>query len=133
MAPPGGKPPLIQRYRIWPLLSHNPARGQIEGLGMRRRELLLLLGGMMPAARALRAQQKAMPVIGFLGATAAIFMCVFDFRSRRKTIRCGRARARSVAVIAHAWFRTPEDYSRFGRMTGRWLKITASEPAPAIF
>jgi putative ABC transport system substrate-binding protein len=34
---------------------------------MRRRELLLLLGGMMPTARALRAQQKAMPVIGFLG------------------------------------------------------------------
>ncbi len=71
MAPPGGKPPLIQRYRIWPLLSHNPARGQIEGLGMRRRELLLLLGGMMPAARALRAQQKAMPVIGFLGGVSA--------------------------------------------------------------
>jgi len=37
---------------------------------MRRRELLLLLGGMMPAARALRAQQKAMPVIGFLGSTS---------------------------------------------------------------
>ena len=33
---------------------------------MRRRELLLLLGGMMPAASALRAQQKAMPVIGYL-------------------------------------------------------------------
>src|SRR5262249_7229745 len=23
----GGKPPLIQRYRIWPLLSHNPCSG----------------------------------------------------------------------------------------------------------
>ena len=33
---------------------------------MRRRELMLLLGGTMTAARALRAQQKAMPVIGYL-------------------------------------------------------------------
>src|SRR5436305_1319491 len=48
------------------LLSHNPTRGQIEGLGMRRRELLLLLGGAMTAARTPRAQDKAMPVIGFL-------------------------------------------------------------------
>jgi putative tryptophan/tyrosine transport system substrate-binding protein len=33
---------------------------------MRRRELMFLLGGAMTAARGLRAQQKAMPVIGYL-------------------------------------------------------------------
>ncbi len=37
---------------------------------MRRRELMLLLGGAMTAARALRAQQKAMPVIGYLSGTS---------------------------------------------------------------
>ena len=48
---------------------------------MRRRELMLLLGGAMLAARALRAQQKAMPVIGFLSGTspgpAAPFVAAF--------------------------------------------------------
>ena len=34
---------------------------------MRRREVLLLLGCVMSPARALHAQQKAMPVTGFLG------------------------------------------------------------------
>jgi putative ABC transport system substrate-binding protein len=33
---------------------------------MRRRELILCLGGTMIATRAPRAQQKAMPVIGYL-------------------------------------------------------------------
>jgi putative ABC transport system substrate-binding protein len=37
---------------------------------MRRRELVLLVGGALTAARALRAQQKAMPVIGWLGSTS---------------------------------------------------------------
>jgi putative tryptophan/tyrosine transport system substrate-binding protein len=34
---------------------------------MRRRELMLLLGGAMTTAPALRAQQKAIPAIGYLG------------------------------------------------------------------
>jgi putative tryptophan/tyrosine transport system substrate-binding protein len=36
----------------------------------RRRELLLVLGGAMTAARSPRAEQKAMPVIGYLGSTS---------------------------------------------------------------
>jgi putative ABC transport system substrate-binding protein len=38
---------------------------------LHRRELLLLLGGVLTAPRALRAQQKAMPVVGFLSPGSA--------------------------------------------------------------
>src|SRR5882724_5846597 len=47
----------------------NP-RPRRRGHRMNRRELLLLLGGALTAARGLHAQRKAMPVIGFLGSTS---------------------------------------------------------------
>jgi hypothetical protein len=57
---------LVQRYRIWPLWSHNPC-DQIEGVGMRRRDFVILLAGAMGGRpSAVRAQQKAMPVHRFL-------------------------------------------------------------------
>src|SRR5215468_7253407 len=67
MASPGGKPPPIRRYRIWPLLSHNPCSAADRGAGMRRRDFVILLAGAMDGRpSALRAQQKATPVIGWL-------------------------------------------------------------------
>ena len=37
---------------------------------MNRRKLMLVLGGVIATARGLRAQQKAMPVVGFLSGTS---------------------------------------------------------------
>src|SRR5215468_7716902 len=47
---------------------------------MRRRELLLLVGGAVIGPRALRAQQKAMPVVGYLGASSPGAQPVAAFR-----------------------------------------------------
>jgi putative ABC transport system substrate-binding protein len=65
---------------------------------MRRRELLLLLGGMMPAAPALRAQQKAMPVIGCLHAAAPGPFAAYMDAFRRGLGDAGYVEGHSVAI-----------------------------------
>jgi putative tryptophan/tyrosine transport system substrate-binding protein len=65
---------------------------------MTRRELLLLLGGAMTVPRALRAQQKAMPVIGYLGSatpgTNASFVAAF----RQGLRETGYVEGQNVAI-----------------------------------
>jgi putative ABC transport system substrate-binding protein len=65
---------------------------------MRRRELLLLLGGMMPAARALRAQQKAMPVIGFLGVASPGPYAPFVAAFRQGLSETGYVEGQNLAI-----------------------------------
>ena len=76
---------------------------------MRRRELLLLVPGMITVPRALRAQQKTMPVIGFLSSISpgpsAPYMAAFH-QGLRET---GYADGENVAIEyrwaeGHTWW-----------------------------
>jgi putative ABC transport system substrate-binding protein len=65
---------------------------------MRRRELLLLVGATVTAARAVRAQQKPMPMIGYLNGTspAANAMLLAEFR--RGLREAGYVEGQNVAI-----------------------------------
>ena len=65
---------------------------------MRRRELMLLLGGAMTAARALRAQQKAMPVIGFLSSTSPGPFAPYVAAFRQGLSETGYVEGQNVAI-----------------------------------
>jgi putative tryptophan/tyrosine transport system substrate-binding protein len=67
---------------------------------MRRRELMLLLGGAMTAARSLYAQQKAMPVVGFLGSIGPIAPQVAAFHQGLS--ETGYVEGQNVTV-EHRW------------------------------
>jgi hypothetical protein len=69
---------------------------------MNRRELmLLLLGVAMTAARGLGAQQKAMPVIGFLNVTSPGPLAPFAARFRQGLSETGYIKGQNVAIEYH--------------------------------
>ena len=65
---------------------------------MKRRELMLLLGGAFIAARALRAQQKAMPVIGYLHYGSPGLFAPFMVAFHRGLSETGYVEGRNVAI-----------------------------------
>ncbi len=69
---------------------------------MRRRELMLLLGGAMTAGRPLRAQQKAMPVIGWLGASSPGPVAPFVDAFRRSLSETGYVEGQNV-TFEYRW------------------------------
>jgi putative ABC transport system substrate-binding protein len=66
---------------------------------MRRRGLLLLLGSTMAAPRALRAQQKAMPVIGWLGVASGALFDAARPAFREGLASRGYIEGESVAIV----------------------------------
>jgi putative ABC transport system substrate-binding protein len=69
---------------------------------------VLLLGGAMTAPRALHAQQKAIPVIGFLGGQTAEL-----FASRLRALRQGLAETSHIegrdVAIEYRWAQGQDD------------------------
>jgi putative ABC transport system substrate-binding protein len=65
---------------------------------MRRRELMLLLGAAMTAARALRAQQKAIPVIGSLGIASPVPAAPFVAAFRQGLGETGYVEGQNLAI-----------------------------------
>jgi len=99
---------------------------------MRRRELMLLLAGTMTAARGLRAQQKAMPLIGYLNGTSPGPAVPFVAAFRHGLSETGYVEGQSVA-IDYRW--AEGDYYRLpaiaADLVGRKVDLIAASGGPA--
>jgi putative tryptophan/tyrosine transport system substrate-binding protein len=63
-----------------------------------RRDFMLVLGGAMTAARTLRAQQKAMPVIGYLNGTSPDVNAAYVAAFRQGLSEAGYAEGQNLAI-----------------------------------
>jgi putative tryptophan/tyrosine transport system substrate-binding protein len=101
---------------------------------MRRRELMLLLGGAMTPARALRAQQKAIPVIGFLGSTSPGSYAPFVAAFRQGLNETGYIEGQNAA-IEYRW--AEGHFDRLPALAADLVNrkvdeiVTSGGPAPA--
>jgi putative ABC transport system substrate-binding protein len=87
---------------------------------MRRRELMLLLGGAMTAAHVLRAQQKAMPVIGYLNSSAPGPSAPFVAAFHQGLSETGYVEGQNVAIEYH-WAE-----GRYDRLPAHWPPISSA-------
>ena len=94
---------------------------------MNRRELLLLLGGAAAVPRVLRAQQKTMPVIGFLGCCSPNLYASVVAAFRQGLDETGYAEGKNVAV-EYRW--AEGHYDRLpalaAELVGRQVKAIAT-------
>jgi putative ABC transport system substrate-binding protein len=80
---------------------------------MRRRDLIALVGGAVTATRGLSAQQKAMPVIGFLGSASAGSMAANVAAFREGLRQAGYIEGENLA-IEYRW--ADGDYDRLSAL-----------------
>jgi putative ABC transport system substrate-binding protein len=99
---------------------------------MNRRELMLLLGGAVIASRALCAQPKAMPVIGFLGATSPGPFAAFVAAFHQGLSETGYIEAQNV-TIEYRW--AEGDYDRLpalaADLVGRKVDVIVAAGGPS--
>jgi putative ABC transport system substrate-binding protein len=98
---------------------------------MRRRELMLVLGGAMTAASGLRAQQKAMPVIGYLGGASPGPFGPFVAAFRQGLTETGYVEGQNLA-IEYRWAESNFDRlpSLAADLVSRDVKLIATSGGP---
>jgi putative ABC transport system substrate-binding protein len=99
---------------------------------MTRREVLLLLGNAVTAGRTLRAQQKAMPVIGFLGSTGSGPFAANVAAFRQGLSETGFVEGQNV-TLEYRW--AEDHYERLpglaADLVGRKVDVIATGSVPA--